>query len=598
MLKDGELAVRYEEFISTESARIAAAHQLEPSWVELVLRETVELTDEKPEYWVPQVKRHGFNGELSFFPDLEEGAAVLSKEQLVDFFSSPLPQLKARYATVLHLKGTKPPFYSRQELVVVLNKYHDFLNKHREELVSKGYTESAFPFSYFNHFIPRTLLAESFHDLMGAEIEWHEDTTTADIANIRDDLAPHRYEDLFSEKEWAELLADHCVGLRQLREKLFDFLLATTSIAVQSLEKNGTDGIYKSLSELLLKTFDPEKGDDFKALFQIDQQVREAHVMPVDYNEYDDSNPPSLSITEGPSYGSIGDILFFAATIAFEANTGSVRQAQIKLAPFLKKLPSGYSVFGLNFYQSSIGDKSRLFNDAIDYWAQVIEAQEAFLSHFDRELNSALDGQWLDEIPIQVSRQNQKALNEIMSRLGKAKDANALLAKLLRLESEELSGEHTPRTLSLGFTDGQIAKLGLAEYKVKNSPFAFDSRFRSLKFDGRPVGSFTEDQTLAIKLLYSRHEGGNPDTPSDMIVDLYPPVGDTRITPLKVSSDIFNRHKLWKKFIVSRERGTYRINTAWIPSEDDFLDSNQDQKLIGNNQSPKALPSKSKNRAG
>jgi len=593
MLKDDELAVRYEEFISAEAARIAEAYQLEPSWVELVLRETAELTDQKPDYWVPQVKQHGFSGELFFFPDLDEAAAVLSKEQLVDFFSSPLPKLKVRYATALNLKQTQPPFYSKQELVVILNKYRDFLKKHREEFVSKGYTESPFSFSCFNHFIPRTLLAQSFHDLMGAEIECDEHTPAA---NICDDLAPYRYRDLFSEKEWGVVLEGQTVGVRQLREKLFEFLLGTTSVAIESLQKNGIDGIYKSLSELLLKSFDPE-GDDFKAFFHIDQQVREEHAMSVDYVEYDESNPPPVSATEGPSYGSIDDILFFIASVAFETDTGCLRQTQIKLAPFLKKLPSGHSVFGLNFYQNSIGDKSRSFNDAIDYWAQAIEAQEAFFNNFDRELNSSLDGQWIDHITIQVSRQNKKALNEIMSRLSQAKDANALLAKLLRLESEELSGERTSPTLNLGFNDGQIAKLGLAEYKVKNSPFAFDSRFRSLKFDGRLISNFSEDQALAVKLLYSRHEGGNPDTPSDMIVDLYPSVGDTRKTPLKVSSDIFARHPLWNKFIVSLERGMYRINTAWIPGEDDFSDHKQAQKIIDKTKTSKALPPKSKNRA-
>ncbi|MBK9037798.1 MAG: hypothetical protein IPL83_01350 [Bdellovibrionales bacterium] len=594
MLKDGELAVRYEEFISAESARIATAHQLEPSWVELVLRETAELTDQKADYWVPQVKQHGFNGELFFFPDLDEGAAFLSQEQLVDFFSNPLPKLKVRYATALNLKQTQPPFYSKQELVVILNKYRDFLNKHREEFVSKGYTESAFSFSCFNHFIPRTLLAQSFHDLMGAEIECDEHTPAA---NICDDLAPYRYRDLFSEKEWGAVLEGQTVGVRQLREKLFAFLLGTTSVAIESLQKNGIDGIYKSLSELLLKSFDPE-GDDFKALYHIDQQVREEHAMSVDYIEYDESNPPPVSATEGPSYGSIDDILFFIASVAFETDTGCLRQAQIKLAPFLKKLPSGHSVFGLNFYQNSIGDKSRSFNDAIDYWAQAIEAQEAFFNNFDRELNSYLDGQWIDHITIQVSRQNKKALNEIMSRLSQAKDANTLLAKLLRLESEELSGERTTPTRTLGFSDDQVTKLGLAEYKVKNSSFAFDSQFRSLKFDGRAVGNFTINQVRAIKLLYSRHEGGNPDTPSEMIIDFYSSAGDRRATQLKVSSDIFPRHPLWKKFIVSRERGMYRIDTAWIPNEDDFLDSNQNQKLIGEVKPEKALSSKSKNRAG
>ena len=594
MLKDGELAVRFEEFISAESARIATAHQLEPSWVELVLRETVELTDQKADYWVPQVKRHGFDGELFFFPDLDEGAAVLSKEQLVDFFSSPLPKLKVRYATALNLKQTQPPFYSKQELVVILNRYRDFLNKHREELVSKGYSENIFPFSCFNHFIPRTLLAESFHDLMGTEIECHENKPAT---NVCDDLSSFRYKDLFGEKKWAALLADHSLSVRHLREKLFEFLLATTDLAIQSFEKSSTGGIHKALSELLLKAFDPEKGDDFKALFQIDQQVREEHAMPVDYDEYDESNPPSVGAMEGLGYGSVGDILFFIASIVFEADTGCLRQSQIKLAPFLKKLPSGHSVFGLNFYQNSIGDKARSFNDAVDYWALTLVAQEAFFNNFDRELNAALDGQWIDHITIQVSRQNKKALNEIMSRLSQAKDANALLAKLLRLESEELSGERTSPTLNLGFNDGQIAKLGLAEYKVRNSPFAFDSRFRSLKFDGRLVNNFTEDQALAVKLLYSRHEGGNPDTPSDMIVDLYPSVGDTRITPLKVSSDIFARHPLWNKFIVSLERGMYRINTVWIPGEDDFFDSKQAQKLIGKNKTSKARPPKSKSRA-
>ncbi len=569
LLMDSELAAQFDKFIKAEAKRLASQYGLEQKWVELILQDTAELADDDQRYWLNKVKKHGFENELFFFPSLEEAAESINKKELVDFFSKPLPKLKLQYSAARNLYQTQPAFYSKNEWLVLLKKYKEFLLKNKMDFIENGFTNSFYPYSHFNYFLPRTILADVTGERLAAEAEWRDEKTiSAASLNVK-------YEQLFEPKEWMKIFGSSD-GLPKLRTKIFDFLVEGTELAVQIYDKENTSGIYEKFAELFIKCFDRM---DMANLKKIETIVRNDLSDAEDENDLDIHNPPAFSSADGLSYGHISDTIYFLASIVFEAESGFSRQAQIKMAPFLVKIPTGYAVFDVDFFTSMISS-SKQFSEALDFWSHGCKTKDLFFKDFDKKFLEALNNDWVDEITIQISRKNQKAMNEIVSRLSKAKNADELLAKLLKVESEDLSGNKTAGiVLSADPAKSKIAYLGLSEYKAKSSSFAFDKDFRSLQYDGKPVATFSFDQSLTMQLLFFRNEGGNPDTPVEMILDLYP-VRHDRKTDVKLSSDIFARHPLWKKFIVSREKGFYRIDTSWIPSEDDFIDSRHKNKPL------------------
>lgn len=288
---------------------------------------------------------------------------------------------------------------------------------------------------------------------LAAEAEWRgEQTISSASLNVK-------YEQLFEPNEWMKSFGSSD-GLHKLRTKIFEFLVEGTEIAVQIYDRENTNGIYEKLAELFIKCFDRT---DMANLKKIEAIVLSDLNDAENESDIDIHNPPAFASADGLSYGHISDTIYFLASIVFEAESGFSRQAQIRLAPFLVKIPTGYAVFDVDFFTSIISS-SKQFSEALDFWSHGFKTRNLFFKDFDKKFLEALNSEWVDEITIQISRRNQKAMNEIVSRLSKAKNADELLAKLLKIESKDLIGIKTTEILlSADPTKSKIARLGLSE---------------------------------------------------------------------------------------------------------------------------------------
>lgn len=570
LLLDEGLALRFNEYISTESLRLSKRYGLERTWVEAILRDTVLLTDENPRYWKAQVEAHGFSDELFFSPDLEEIASGLPQgahlsEKLQSFYS--LPKIQYYSAIYRDLKESQPALNSKHETLALLKKYREFLEKNHSGFTTKGYADSPYPFSHFNHFIPRVLLSECLKGRLAAEAEWQYGKSIEEASKIIE------YRDLFSADDWKDLLG-HTSGLKDLREKLYNFLADSVDTCIQAVNTESTLNSYQSIAELILKHFNKS---DLALLYKIEQRFSEENAHAVDLSEYDGDQPPEVKISDlAVSCGSLGDILFFVGAVLFEAEIQFSRQAQVRLAPFLSQTKSGYRVFDPNFFEAATGDKSKHFFEALDFWSEGHILRKKFFLNFDERVSEALDNNWLEEYTITISRKNNKAMKELMARLEKIKDPNEILARLLILEGQDKLSQSGGQPVPAIQTTDRFKKLEIKEYSVKGSSFSFGHNFRSLKYDGKLVDNFNEEQSLVMEKLYNYYQRNDPDVPAEVILDMFR-VNESRKTALSMSGDIFKRSHLWGKFVISATKGTYRINPTWVPSEEDFFDNRQNK---------------------